>query len=75
MSQLEKLIEKMRHAKADVRFNDLEKILTHAGYEAVRRKGSHVHFRKPDAPSFTIPVHNGKVKIVYVKDLLDLLSL
>lgn len=75
MSQLEKLIEKMLIAKADIRFADFEKVLLYAGYTKVRQKGSHAHFRKPDAPFLTIPIHNGKVKIVYVKEAMKMINL
>jgi len=75
MSQLEKLIEKIKNAKASVRFVDLEKILLHAGYERLRQKGSHVHFRKAGALSLTIPVHNNKVKKVYAKEVINLLEI
>ncbi len=74
MSQLEKLIEKIKRANTDVPLKDLEKILTTFGYEKVRQKGSHVHFRKKGAPFFTVPTHEKKVKIVYVKEILKLLD-
>lgn len=75
MSQLEKLIEKLKRASADVALSDLTKILFASGYERVRQKGSHVHFRKPNAPFITVPAHQQKVKIVYVKEILKLLDL
>lgn len=75
MSQLEKLIEKIRNAKTDIRFADIEKILLRAGYECVRQKGSHAHFRKYGAPSLTIPVHGGHIKKVYAKEVINLLEL
>lgn len=75
MSQLEKLIEKLRATNTDVRFSDLEKVLSHYGYANVRHKGSHVHFRKQSAPFITVPVHSGKVKNVYVKEIMKLITL
>ncbi|OGL97637.1 hypothetical protein A2318_04275 [Candidatus Uhrbacteria bacterium RIFOXYB2_FULL_45_11] len=75
MSQLEKLIEKIKQSKSDVAFSDLVKLLSSVDYKLVRRKGSHVHFRKQDAPFLTIPTHQNKVKIVYVKEILKLLDL
>ncbi len=75
MSQLEKLIEKMRQSKTDVRFTDLEQILIHSGYARIRQKGSHVHFRKQDAPLITIPIHKNKVKSVYTKEIIKLLGI
>lgn len=75
MSQIEKLIQSILRAKADIPFADLEKILLHVGYRKTRQKGSHVHFRKEDATPLTLPVHHGKVKIVYVKHIIKLLAL
>ena len=75
MSQFEKLIEKLKRSKTDVPLNDLKKILTSVGYEPTRQKGSHIHFRKPNAPFLTVPTHQQKVKIVYVKEILKLLDL
>jgi len=75
MSQLEKLLEKMRQAKTDVKFSDLVQVLNHFGYLKIRQRGSHVHFRKKDSPFLTIPVHNHKVKIVYVKEIIKLLNI
>lgn len=74
MSQLEKLIEKIKRSKTDIPLNDLIKLLSGNGYERVRQKGSHIHFRKPNAPFITVPVHQQKVKIVYVKEILKLLD-
>lgn len=75
MSQLEKLIERLKHARTEVAFRDLCKVLETAGYSRVRQKGSHVHFRKTGSTSFTVPVHDQKVKAIYVKQIITLLSL
>ncbi|MFH1253432.1 MAG: type II toxin-antitoxin system HicA family toxin [Candidatus Uhrbacteria bacterium] len=75
MSQFEKLLEKISNTKTSVRFVELEKILLSAGYKRQRQKGSHVHFRKPGSPSLTIPVHNNKVKKVYVREVINLLEI
>ncbi|HCC83719.1 TPA: hypothetical protein DEP96_02630 [Candidatus Uhrbacteria bacterium] len=75
MSQIEKLIEAIKRAKVDVRFVDLEQLLVHCGYINVRQAGSHIHFRKEGSSFVTIPVHNHKVRIVYVKEILKLLDI
>lgn len=75
MSQIDKLIVNLRRTKTAVRFADLETLLAHFGYVKVGQKGSHVHFRRVNSPSLTVPVHNDKVKIVYVKDILKLFVL
>ena len=70
MSQFEKLIQKLKTSKADISLQDLKTLLSSVGYIPVRQKGSHVHFRKPNAPFLTIPSHKQKVKHVYVKEIL-----
>lgn len=75
MSQIEKLLIKFQRTKTAVSFVDLRTLLAHFGYTEARQRGSHVHFRRVNSPSLTIPVHNGKVKIVYVKDILKLFDL
>ncbi len=39
------------------------------GYFLHRITGSHHLFKKPHVGSFSVPVHNGKVKPVYVKQI------
>jgi predicted RNA binding protein YcfA (HicA-like mRNA interferase family) len=75
MSQLEKLIEKLKRSKSDVSLGDLVNVLSSTGYDRVRQKGSHIHFRKSNSPFITVPTHHQKVKIVYVKEILKLLDL
>lgn len=37
----------------------MEKVLHSHGFEAVRRKGSHVFYRHPDGGTTTLPKHPG----------------
>lgn len=75
MSQIEKLLEKLKQTKTDIPLRDLSKILTSVGYVCVRQKGSHFHFRKANSPFITVPAHQQKVKRVYIKEILSLLNL
>jgi len=43
-----------------VGFRELEKVLLHLGFEAVRQKGSHVFYRHPDGRTTTVPHHPGR---------------
>ena len=38
----------------------LEKVLLGIGFEAVRRRGSHVFYRHPDGRPTTVPHHAGR---------------
>lgn len=75
MSQMEKMLAAIKLAKADIRLAELEKILIHFGYIKVRQSGSHSYWRKDDSPFVTIPAHSGKVRIVYVKEIIKLLGI
>jgi predicted RNA binding protein YcfA (HicA-like mRNA interferase family) len=48
--------------------------LERAGYQLVRVSGSHHIFTKPDRPLLSIPVHRGKVKPFYVRQIEKLLE-
>ena len=51
------------------RFAEVKKMLEAAGYRLARIHGSHHYFTKPDAQPLSIPVHNGKVKPYYVRQV------
>jgi predicted RNA binding protein YcfA (HicA-like mRNA interferase family) len=50
-------------------FSEVKKMLERVGYELVRVHGSHHYFTKPGAEPFSIPVHRGKVKPYYVRQV------
>jgi predicted RNA binding protein YcfA (HicA-like mRNA interferase family) len=50
-------------------FSEVKKMLERAGYQLVRVHGSHHYFTKPGAEPFSIPVHHGKVKPYYVRQV------
>ncbi len=54
---------------SESKFKDVKKQLESKGYYLDRINGSHHIFTKPGAPLFSIPVHNGKVKDYYVRQI------
>jgi predicted RNA binding protein YcfA (HicA-like mRNA interferase family) len=44
-------------------------MLERAGYRLARISGSHHIFEKPERPLVSIPVHRGKVKPYYVRQI------
>ncbi len=50
-------------------FRDIEKLLKQAGYRLARVNGSHHIFTKPGRQPVSIPVHRGKVKPFYVRQI------
>ena len=43
-----------------VDFKTMEKMLLRLGFQAVRQKGSHVFYRRPDGKTTTLPNHPGR---------------
>ena len=48
---------------------EVKKMLERAGYRLVRVSGSHHVFAKPGEQLLSIPVHQGKVKSCYVRQV------
>jgi len=53
----------------EIRFSKVEKMLRLKGYELTRISGSHHVFTKPGSLPVVIPVHGGKVKPFYVRQI------
>jgi predicted RNA binding protein YcfA (HicA-like mRNA interferase family) len=76
MSRLEKLIAHLRSEPPEASFNDVRKVLEGFDFVEVRSSGSHHAFRHEDGRTIIIPKKSGrKVKRIYIKKLLTLLSL
>ena len=54
---------------SEKRFSEVQKILKKKGYHFVRITGSHHIFEKPGMPIVSVPVHKGKVKSAYVRQI------
>ena len=72
MSKYQKLLERIRNNPANVRFEDLDRVLTGHGF--IRRQprsgSSHYTYRKSNVPMIlTIPIHR-PIKEIYVKQVL-----
>ncbi len=51
------------------RFAEVRKMLEAAGWQLTRIRGSHHYFTKPGQLPVSIPVHRGKVKAYYVRQV------
>lgn len=54
---------------SEVRFAEIERLLRNHGWTSKRSKGSHFCFTGPDRPLVVVPVHRGRVKPVYVREV------
>jgi predicted RNA binding protein YcfA (HicA-like mRNA interferase family) len=54
---------------SEMKFAELRRRLEQAGYQLVRMHGSHPIFARAGQLPLSIPVHHGKVKAVYVRQV------
>jgi predicted RNA binding protein YcfA (HicA-like mRNA interferase family) len=59
---------------SEVRFAEVKRLLGQAGYVLVRISGSHHIFEKENAQHIVIPVHKGKVKPFYVREIKKVIN-
>ncbi|GAX35773.1 type II toxin-antitoxin system HicA family toxin [Nodularia sp. NIES-3585] len=69
----DKLIELLKNSPNNVKFSDIRKLLELEGFALDRITGSH-HIFKKDETILVIPVHNNRVKSVYIKRVLELIE-
>lgn len=76
LSQLEKLLQKIKNNPKTVKFEDLEKILLKNGYKCNQPQGgsSHYTYRKKGKFPLTIPKKSPYVKECYVKQVIESLE-
>ena len=53
----------------EVRFAEIKKYLESRGWWLDRIRGSHHVFKKSDGTIYVVPVHGGKVKPFYVREI------
>jgi predicted RNA binding protein YcfA (HicA-like mRNA interferase family) len=76
MSQFKKLVAAFLNRPARVRFEDVQSVLGHFGFECKNTKGSHSLYRHPDGRKVTVIVEGGqRVKGVYVERIVETLNL
>ena len=69
MSKKEKLYQRILRLPKDLRFEELDKVLTACGYELDRTNGSHAVYMKLDCNPLTIPRVN-PVKSYLIRQVL-----
>lgn len=75
MSQLEKLLAKIRNNPKTVRFEELDKILKYAGFEVRQPRSGSSHFiYKKGNFSISVPKHNPYIRSVYVEKIIEFLD-
>jgi predicted RNA binding protein YcfA (HicA-like mRNA interferase family) len=73
MSKKEKLLQLLKNSPNNVTFGDIRKLLELEGFDLDRITGSH-HIFKRNEIVLVIPVHNNRVKSVYIKRVVELIE-
>jgi predicted RNA binding protein YcfA (HicA-like mRNA interferase family) len=70
MSQIEKLLQKFARSPQNVRYADIEVILSHFGFEKIPAKGSHIKWKHSLLRNdIIIPVHKNECKNFYKEQI------
>lgn len=71
MTRFKKLKNKIEQEKPSksVTFDEIKKYLEHYNYHLDRITGSHHIFKNNRGESITLPVHNKRVKYVYIRKI------
>ena len=73
MGKREKLIARLTNSPQNTTFSDIRNLLEYEGFYLDRVTGSH-HIFKYAETTFVIPVHNNRVKAIYVRKVLELIE-
>lgn len=71
MSNVDKIIDKMKRQPNGIRPDEAEKVLNAYGYQLVRQKGSHKQYLNRDTGKLTTIKQENPLKKVYVIDILS----
>jgi hypothetical protein len=79
MSQLAKLIAKIRNNPNDVRFDDAQKVAEFLGFAQRKRKGGagtshHIFSRPGEATILNFQPHNGKIRRYQAEELIAMID-
>ena len=73
MSKRGKLLQKLKQSPNNVTFDQVRSLLESESFQLERISGSHHVFKKDDI-IFVLPVHQNRVKIVYVKRVIEIIE-
>ena len=71
MSNIDKIIDKMKRQPNGIRLEEAEKVLNAYGYELVRQRGSHKQYLNKNTRCLTTIKQESPLKKVYVIDILN----
>jgi predicted RNA binding protein YcfA (HicA-like mRNA interferase family) len=76
VTQLDKLIQRIRARPPEASFSDVRRLLESYGWVLKRQTGSHAYFTKPGERTQTVPLVRGRTVKRYILDqIIDRLGL
>lgn len=73
MSQIEKLVVKLKNNPIDTPHFKMHRILVYYGYKLQSIRGSHHKYGKDSAYPIIFPKHKNIVRKIYVKEIIEFL--
>ncbi len=73
MSKREKILDRLKQSPHNVTFDQIRKVLESESFTLERITGSHHMFKRGDI-LFAVPVHQNRVKSVYVKRVVEIIE-
>lgn len=75
MGRKRKLLERLLRLPPEMRYEEVETVLTMFGFQPVRSRGSHHQFRHPTGVMLTVPKMGGRVvKRTYLRQVVQALE-
>ncbi len=71
MSNIEKIIFKMKNQPSGIRLEEAEKVLKYYGYELDRQKGSHKQYLNKETGNLITIKRENPLKKAYIMDILN----
>ncbi|MFH2004001.1 MAG: type II toxin-antitoxin system HicA family toxin [Bacteroidota bacterium] len=68
--EIEILITNIKRTHSPINLKDFNRIAEHFGFQLDHIKGSHFVYRNWTGKKFVIPVHNKKIKALYVRKFI-----
>ena len=59
---------------SDMSFSEIRRLVARHGWVLVRIRGSHHVFKLPDGRIYVVPVHRGKVRYIYAREIKKILG-
>jgi hypothetical protein len=74
MSKIQKAIDRFRQNDRNVRFDEMDTLLIHLGFERRSRGSSHFVYKMEGVPNIIIPFRKPFLLPIYVKNIIEIID-